>query len=77
MDDKDKIKIIAKKLKLDVPIMKVIEQDRRIILYLYGGSMIELGAEEWSDDPAVISSPPPYMNHQKGLRKGKVMDGRD
>ncbi len=42
MDESQRIKLIAQKLKLDVPIMKMVEQDGKLILYLYGGAVIEL-----------------------------------
>lgn len=77
MDDQDKIKLIAEKLKLDVPIMKVMELDRQIILYLYGGSVIELSAEELPADPTMTSPPSQPNMNQKVPRKRKVLDGRD
>lgn len=77
MDDQDKIKLIAEKLKLDVPIIKVIEQNRQIILYLYGGSVIELGVEDLPADPTMTSPPSQPNMNQKVPRKRKVLDGRD
>jgi len=77
MDKQHKLKYIAEKLKLDVPIMKMIENDRKVILYLYGGSVIELVAEEIMEDPAVSPSPTQPLSNRKESRKRKVLDGRD
>lgn len=66
MDENQRIKLIAQKLKLDVPIMKMVEQDGKLILYLYGGGLIELIEKGDSIEDEVFSSVP---SNSRGSRK--------
>lgn len=50
--DGNRLKNIVQQLGLDVPVLKVKEEGRRICLYLYGGGLVELENEQGKPAPS-------------------------
>lgn len=87
--DGNRLKNIVQKLGLDVPVLRVEEDDRHICLYLYGGGLVELENEQVVPPPSpqearttqgqTAQTPPrrsaPVQTKLTGTRRKK--DGHD
>ena len=77
MDAQTKIKYLAEKLNLDVPVLKMTEEEGKITLFLYGGAIVEILTTDELDKRTTTEkkSQPGTMSREH--QKRKVMDGRD
>ncbi|MGB9673649.1 MAG: hypothetical protein ACPL3P_05885 [Anaerolineales bacterium] len=70
MDETKWIQVIAEKIHLDVPILRVERQNQHLTLFLYGGAIIELQEDDNLPEPKSNAPKTPTSSNSKKKTKG-------